>query len=117
MDIPEHAKDCGVDFSKSTMELRKEIAVAVSNQRERQKKKNAALSPSEAGEFCVCSPAARKKLSDASERFNFSPRAISSCLKTARTIADMDDSTRIEETHMEEAVMYRSTEGGLGSMI
>lgn len=117
VDIPEHAKDCGVDFSKSTMELRKEIAVAVRNQRERQKKKNAALSPSEAGEFCVCSPAARKKLSDASERFNFSPRAISSCLKTARTIADMDDSSLIEEAHMEEAVIYRSTEGGLGSLI
>ena len=101
----------------STSELRKKIAVAVKAQKKRQGKKNAGLEPSEVIEFCKCSPEAEKVLDDATLKYGFSPRAVSSCLKTARTIADMENSGRIEEDHMTEAVLYRGTEGGLGNIV
>ena len=99
----------------STLDLRKKIAVAVKAQRERQNKKNASLTPQEVHEFCTCSASASGILSSATEKYGFSPRAVSSCLKTARTVADMGGSSLIQEEHMMEAVMYRSVDGGLGS--
>ena len=97
----------------STSELRKKIALAVRVQKERQNKRNSSLDPSEVCEYCICSPEAEKVLDDAKVKYSFSPRAVSSCLKTARTIADMENSSLIEEAHMLEAVMFRSKEGGL----
>ena len=43
----------------------------------------------------------------------FSPRAVTCCLKVARTIADMAGSSVIEEEAMEEAVAFRRNEGGM----
>lgn len=95
------------DKTFSTRELRKEIANAVLAQRKRQAKKNASLSPSEISDYCVCTTEARKYLDDFTERSEFSPRAAASCLKTARTIADMAMSEKIELAHMTEAAALR----------
>ena len=113
VDIPIINEKKNTPPTLSTSELRKKIAVAVRVQKERQNKKNARLELSEVNEFCRCTPDAEKVLDDAKHKFSFSPRAVSSCLKTARTIADMENSNLIEEAHMLEAVMYRSKEGGL----
>lgn len=91
----------------STIELRKNIAKAVKNQRKRQGIKNSQLSPQEIAEFCQLKSETKKILDEGIMRYGFSPRAISSCIKTARTIADLDSSPEIAPEHMEESIEYR----------
>lgn len=99
--------------SPSSAELRKAIAKAVLIQRKRQGKKNAFLTPTEISEYCVCSDEARAILDAAAEHYDFSPRGIAGCLRLARTIADMEGIEEINGKCMEEAVLYRKTEGGI----
>ena len=91
----------------TTAELRMEIARAVKTQRKRQGKKNAKLLPEEIARHCPMSVAGRKSLDNAAMRCGFSPRAVSSSIKVARTIADMADCPVIQEAHVKEAVQYR----------
>lgn len=93
--------------SPTTHELRKEIACATLIQRKRQGKKNADLTPSEIAEICRVSPEVRTILDNGTRHWNFSPRAISSCLKIARTLADMSGSQEILPSHMQEALSFR----------
>ncbi len=97
----------------STAELRVGIANATVIQRERAGKKNASLSSVEIGEYCKCSKKAQLILDASSEKYGFSPRAVSGCLKLARTIADMECKQLIDEKSMQEAVLYRSVSGGI----
>ena len=39
-------------------------------------------------------------------RYGFSPRSVSSCIKVARTIADIAGSTNILPEHMSESIAY-----------
>ena len=91
----------------STEFLRREIAQAVKTQRKRQGKKNAYLTPAEIAGLCKTSSETQSFLNSSAEKFSFSPRATASCLKLARTIADMSGSETIETEHMKEAVMLR----------
>lgn len=93
--------------SISTNELRLGIAKAVLIQRKRQGKKNARLSPMEIAKFCNVDEKTRLVLDKSAERLGFSPRAVASCLKTARTIADMEESSEIKEEHIKEAIELR----------
>lgn len=93
----------------STAALRKGIACAVLTQRKRQGKKNAKLTPQEIAEFCQAEDGVREALDAAALRYEFSPRAIASCLKIARTAADIDGSARIQMPHIAEAVRFRKT--------
>lgn len=95
--------------SSSTADLRKGIARAVRIQRQRQSKTNANLTPSEIKEFCKTEESAQIILENSSNRYEFSPRAAASCLKIARTIADMEESVIITEKHAAEAVDFRKT--------
>lgn len=52
---------------------------------------------------------AENLLCAASRRLNLSTRGLYRVLKTARTIADLDGSDRIESSHIAEAVQYRMT--------
>ena len=92
---------------RSTEELQKEIRIAVKAQRKRQGIKNAKLSPEQILNFCKTDSAGKKLLEEAAERFSFSPRAISSCLRTARTIADLAGSQDISCEHLTEAIDFR----------
>lgn len=91
----------------STAEIREGIAKAVSIQRKRQGIKNAKLAPQEIAEYCKIDSETKKILDDAINRHGFSPRAISSCLKVARTIADIAGVANISPEHMAEAVEFR----------
>ncbi len=93
--------------SRSTEELRIPIARAVKTQRERQTIRNADLTPEQIGEYCPLSEQVRKTLDKAVLHYGFSPRAAASCIKTARTIADMEGEEHILVGHMEEAVSFR----------
>ena len=93
--------------SVKTSELRKGIAKAVKIQRSRQGKKNSRLSPSEIQTFCVMDEQAQKALLSGEEKYGFSPRAVASCMKVARTIADMEGEKIIGLSHMQEAIDLR----------
>ena len=99
----------------STEELRAGIANATLIQRKRNGKKNVHLTPPEIAEYCRCSPKAKMVLESASQKYGFSPRAVSGCLKLARTVADMECLQVIDEKSMIEAVSYRSVAGGVES--
>ena len=91
----------------STEEIRKKIAKAVKMQKKRQSVKNAKLSPQEIEKFCKLNEECSELLKKAVERYGFSPRAIASCLKVARTIADMEEKESILPIHLAEAIDYR----------
>jgi magnesium chelatase family protein len=91
----------------STDEIRKGVALAVKTQRQRQGVRNEKLLPQEVQQFCEMSMDARKVLDNAVMRYGFSPRAVSGCMKVARTIADIDGCELIQKNHVAEAVEYR----------
>lgn len=96
----------------TTVELREGIAKAVLIQRKRQGKKNARLTASEIPKYCPLTGEAEAVLAEASSRLSFSPRSIASCIKLARTIADLNEEDVIAAGHMETALSYRRA-GGL----
>ncbi len=97
----------------STSQLRISIADAVKIQRERQGKKNAELRPDEVFEFCKMDAKADELLKKEAEKNDFSPRAVSSCMKLARTICDMEKIKLIGVKQVKEAVALRKVNGGL----
>lgn len=106
-------EDSARNPSLSTFELRKKIALGLKTQRLRQGFKNALLKPDEIIKYCKITKEASEFLEKETERNDFSPRAVSSCLKVSRTIADMDCSDYIELIHIQEAVDLRKCEGGI----
>ena len=103
--IPEAAQEKTPGISSA--ELRKKIATAIKIQRKRQGKKNVFLTPAEIADFCKLTEEAKKLLDTATARNDFSPRAVSGCMKLARTIADMEEKEIIDAVSMEEAINYR----------
>ena len=97
----------------TTVELREQIATATAIQRKRQGKKNAQLSPQEILEFCKLEKDGRTILDNAVFNNDFSQRAVSSILKLARTIADMEASEKIKTAHLLEAIQLRKSSGAL----
>lgn len=69
---------------------------------------NSGLTPSLVEKYCVLSGAANNMLKAAFENLGMSGRAYNRVLKVARTIADLDGSDIIGESHIAEAVQYRS---------
>lgn len=96
----------------TTAALREGIARAVLIQRERQGKKNAKLTSSEIPCYCPLEDEAEALLAAAGSSLSFSPRSIASCIKLARTVADMKGEERITAESMKTALSYRQA-GGL----
>lgn len=92
---------------ETTDEIRRGVAEAVKAQRKRQGIKNAKLGPQEVLDFCPVDSDGQEILNSAILRFGFSPRAVSSCIKVARTIADIAGSKDIKSEHITEAVEFR----------
>lgn len=92
---------------QTTEELRAGIRTAITKQRKRQGHRNSKLSPKEISEFCSVSSEGEVILEKAINRYGFSPRAISSILKVARTAADIEDCDEIKNKHLAEAIEYR----------
>ncbi|MGP1458659.1 MAG: YifB family Mg chelatase-like AAA ATPase [Treponema sp.] len=107
--VENESRAAGEKTSVSTAELRKGIARAVIAQRTRQQKCNASLTQAEIQQFCATEREARAALDKAVSRYELSPRAEASCLKTARTIADIDGAEAINAAHIKEAIDFRKT--------
>ncbi|MCR5253502.1 MAG: YifB family Mg chelatase-like AAA ATPase [Treponema sp.] len=91
---------------KTTAEIRQKIAAGIKFMKHRQNMKNAHLSPEGIAQFCIQEDASKGVLNAAINRYGFSPRLTASCIKVARTIADLDQSEKIRPLHMRESVEY-----------
>lgn len=77
---------------------------------------NAQMSTKLIREFCALDEVSLQLLKTAMERLNLSARAYDRILKVARTIADLENSEKVNASHIAEAIQYRSLdrEGWLG---
>jgi magnesium chelatase family protein len=100
------------EAAESSASIRERILAARARQADRFPDKvfkiNRFLRPREIKRFCRLDTGAEKLLSLAIREFGFSARAYFKILKIARTIADLAGEDRIEETHVAEAIQYRS---------
>ncbi len=87
--------------------LRARVAVARRQQLARRGKPNREIEPKEIETDCLLGPKERRVLEEAQARLTLSARAYHRVLKVARTIADLDERERIEESDLREAVAYR----------
>lgn len=71
---------------------------------------NAGMTSTLTRAHCRLEQGGRKLLDTAAARFGLSARGYYRTLRVARTIADLDESRRISETHIAEAVQYRALE-------
>ena len=69
---------------------------------------NATIPPAYIKQMCRTTKAAQNVLEKAFKSMGLSARSYDKILKVARTIADLEQSTLIEEMHMLEAVQYRN---------
>ncbi|MEJ2585166.1 MAG: YifB family Mg chelatase-like AAA ATPase [Robiginitalea sp.] len=77
---------------------------------------NAQMDTRQIRKFCRLGKSALKLLRSAMERLELSARAYDRILKLSRTIADLEGSPEVRESHLAEAIQYRSLdrEGLLG---
>ncbi|MBF0210174.1 MAG: YifB family Mg chelatase-like AAA ATPase [Desulfamplus sp.] len=69
---------------------------------------NAGMTPRDIKKFCILEPSASSILQMAVDNLGLSARAYSRVLKTARTIADLDNQKDILRQHVAEAIQYRN---------
>jgi magnesium chelatase family protein len=93
------------------LRARERVARAIGIQRERYAglpfSVNARIPPGLIDRFCPLSGACTAVLTKAARKYAISSRAFHSALRVARTIADLDTQTSIQEAHLEEAVQHR----------
>jgi magnesium chelatase family protein len=77
---------------------------------------NAQMNTKQIRTYCKLDEGSKEMLKSAMERLNLSARAYDRILKVARTIADLENATAVNGTHIAEAIQYRSLdrEGWLG---
>lgn len=87
--------------------IRARVVAARDRQIRRQQVSNAMLTPQALSRHADADDAARSLMRDASQRLGLSLRAQHRLLRVARTIADMDDSAAVMESHLAESLSYR----------
>ena len=97
---------------KTSEEIRREVGQVHEIQKERYKgtkiRFNSRLSGKETEKYCVMDRPAERLLTKVYTKLGLSVRGYHKILKTARTIADLDNSDKIRENHVSEAVCYRA---------
>lgn len=106
---------------ESSSVIRKRVEVARDIQTQRFKEVdgihyNAQMNTKQIRAFCKLNESSKNLLKEAMQRLNLSARAYDRILKVSRTIADLEQSEKVVENHISEAIQYRSLdrEGWLG---
>ena len=87
--------------------IRKQVVACRENQLARAGRNNASLDQKQLGRYCALNARDKNMLTEAVNRLRLSARATYRILKIARTIADLDQSEKIQTSHLLEAVNYR----------
>jgi len=90
-------------------DVRNRVVSAHEIQLQRAGKSNAHLDAKEVAYYCELGEKQHEWIEHALEKLNLSARAIHRTLKVARTVADLAGAEKISETHLREALSYRST--------
>lgn len=98
----------------SSKEMREQVKAARKIQEKRFKdiavKFNSRMGKRQLREFCGLSVKDEEFLQAVYQNYGFSVRAYEKILKTARTIADLEETKQIRREHLSEAILYRSFE-------
>lgn len=104
----------GIRESESSACIRSRVEAAQRIQAGRYKEVNwnfnSGLSAAAIRHFCPLGSREQRIMELAFERMNLSARAYHRIIKVARTIADLEDETRIREPHLLEAIGYRAAD-------
>ena len=109
--VPMQSKNGKIGADKgqySSEEMRTLVKKAEKMQKKRCGKWNGELSGQEIEGLVLLHTDAENLLSKMEEKMDFSGRAYYSILKVARTIADLEESDRVEMEHLAEAASYRN---------
>tara|TARA_Y100001956_G_scaffold2998_1_gene2991 strand:- start:7802 stop:9325 length:1524 start_codon:yes stop_codon:yes gene_type:complete len=98
----------GGDRGESTQVVKTRVVAAREKMLARSNKVNALLGSREIERYCPLRKEDAQFLESALHRLGLSIRAYHRIIKVARTIADLEESERIERTHLAEALGYRS---------
>jgi len=96
------------DQNESSTNIKQRVELAMLVQQQRSNKANGLLSNNEVKASCTLNKEGNAIIKKAIEILNLSARGFYRILKVARTIADLDNSTNIETTHLTEALGFRS---------
>lgn len=109
-DLIENKKKA-INKTKTESEILKEkIKEARDIQINRQGFLNSKIPSSKINEYIKLKDETKMLLKQASEKFNLSARAVHRVLKLSRTIADVENSKEIKDSHILEALQYRKQE-------
>ena len=95
------------EASENSATVRQRVFAAWQIQLERQGVANARLSQASLARYCVLPDKGEALLAGAMEKLGLSARAFHRILRLARTLADLDARTQIEDRHLTEAISYR----------
>lgn len=111
IEVPNIAPDKLAAFNPQNEQSSQVVQQRVQKAREHQQKRsphpNAKMTTHEIVNFCKLEKSAEQLLTTAMEKLGISARAYHRILKVARTIADLDDSENIQNSHIAEAIQYR----------
>jgi magnesium chelatase family protein len=93
--------------SETSQQARIRVDTARKRQLIRQAQPNASLAAKNLKSARHLNDTARNLLSQAVDRLDLSPRAAMRALKVARTIADLENAEKIDDSHISEALQYR----------
>lgn len=93
--------------SENSATIQQRVCATRDKQSQRQDKANFLLNSQDIEKFCSISEANQLLLEQAAEKLSLSARAFHRILRVARTIADLENSTDIQQSHLMEALSYR----------
>ena len=96
---------------ESSAVIQQRVVAARQRQLDRAGKANAHLNGKDLEQHCQLTPSDLQYFEAVIERLQLSMRAYARTLKTARTIADLDEADQIDRKHMLEALSYRESDG------
>lgn len=104
--------NCDISNNESSYDMSKRVEIAQEIQKERFRDTdyqfNSQILPSDFNRLCHTTKSAKGLLNNAFKKYSMTARAYHKIIKVARTIADIEQSQKIEEEHMAEAIYYRS---------